>query len=161
MNIASAPPSSAPASSAPAPAAEHDLAVEPPANVILGDGDNDGLWTAMFVIAMAAKAQVLEGTNATAAADARALAWDHFAALEFLHNVTGEGNGFIARTAVKCGEPHQGGDGTICNATAPNSCGWVNSSICYHGVDADADISSGQCCWTYKRDTSSDEVMGQ
>ena len=151
--------------------AEHDLVIEAPDNIVKKDGDNDGLWTAMFVVAMAAKAQAVESTNATAAAEARALAWDHFAALEFLHNVTGEGNGFIARTAVRCGEPHGNGDGTICNATAPNSCGWVNSSVCYHGVDDAAGVDTAaaaaattappsKCCWTYKRDTSSDEVMG-
>jgi hypothetical protein len=84
----------------------------------------------------------------------RAAAWRHFRAVEFLHNVTG-GAGFVARTAVRCGEPHGGGDGTICPAGSPDTCGWVNSSACYAGVDADRG-----CCWAWKRDTSSDEVDG-
>ena len=128
-------------------------------SLALHDGDNDGLWTAMFVAA-----QIFR-FGATGAAQARALAWKHLGAVEFLHNVTNT-TGFIARTAVRCGEPHQGGDGGICPGGAPNTCGWVNSSACYTGVDdaaatdadADADAGGGECCWTWKRDTSSDEV---
>ena len=133
-------------------------------SLALHDGDNDGLWTAMFVAA-----QIFR-LGATGAIEARALAWKHLGAVEFLHNVTGTA-GFIARTAVRCGEPHQGGDGGICPGGAPNTCGWVNSSACFAGVDlsaaaaaaaadadADADAGGGECCWTWKRDTSSDEV---
>ena len=36
-------------------------------------------------------------------------------ALEFLHNVTGT-PGFSARSAVKCGDSHGGGDSTPCHA---------------------------------------------
>jgi hypothetical protein len=126
----------------------------------------------MYVVAMVHRAMASAGAaNQTDAATARALAWKHFAALEFLHNVTGSSNGFIARTAVKCSEPHQHGDGTICNKSTPNTCGWVNSTVCYTGVDdldsaptggdgGPEDGSVSKCCWTYKRDTSSDEVMG-
>lgn len=116
------------------------------------DGDNDGLWTGMLVAAQAFR------FAATGSEEARALAWHHFAAVEFLHNVTGT-PGFMARTAVRCGDQHQGGDGTICPPGSPNSCGWVNSSVCYAGVDPNG-AKPGQCCWRWKRDTSSDEVTG-
>jgi hypothetical protein len=42
--------------------------------------------------------------------EALALSWKAFRALEFLHNVThpfSKTPGYIARTAVRCGEPHQ------------------------------------------------------
>eukprot|EP00041_Stephanoeca_diplocostata_P002376 m.26144 g.26144 ORF g.26144 m.26144 type:complete len:873 (-) comp13269_c0_seq2:185-2803(-) len=119
-------------------------------NIIRTDGDNDGLWTSMLMSAYAWE------FNATGSAEARKNAWAHFRAVEFLHNVTGTHGGFFARTAVKCGETHQGGDGTICPSGSPNTCGWVNSSACYAGVDE----HDSDCCWTWKRDTSSDEVAG-
>ena len=119
------------------------------ASMMPGDGDNDGLWTGMLVASQAFRYAV------TGSADARDLAWHHFAAVEFLHNVTGT-PGFIARSAVRCGDPHQPGDSGQCNHTAPHSCGWVNSSECYAGVD---EPGKG-CCWVWKRDTSSDEVTG-
>ena len=84
------------------------------------DGDNDGLWTGMLVAALSFEYAVARDEGV------RAAAWRHFRAVEFLHNVTG-GEGFIARTAVRCGEPHQHGDGTICPAGSPITCGWVNS----------------------------------
>lgn len=120
----------------------------------LHDGDNDGLWTGMLVAAMAFR------FAATKSEEARALAWRHFAAVEFLHNVTstaGVAPGFIARSAVKCGEPHGGGDSGICPSGSPNSCGWANSSVCFDGVDP---AGATTCCWQWKRDTSSDEVTG-
>jgi hypothetical protein len=108
------------------PAGMHTLTINPGAALLKRDGDNDGLWTAMYVGAMAAKAHV---ASTTAEQDeARALAWKHFAAMEFLHNVTG-GYGFIARTAVKCGEAHGNGDPGICNSTSPYSCGWVRCAF--------------------------------
>eukprot|EP00040_Diaphanoeca_grandis_P035874 m.226675 g.226675 ORF g.226675 m.226675 type:complete len:542 (-) comp33500_c1_seq1:160-1785(-) len=114
------------------------------------DGDNDGLWTGMLVAAQAFRYAV------TKSEEARTLAWHHFAAIEFLHNVTNT-QGFIARSAVRCGDAHGGGDSGICPSGSPNSCGWVNSSVCYDGVDTD---TSKPCCWQWKRDTSSDEVTG-
>ena len=77
--------------------------------------------------------------------------------MEFLHNVTGT-PGFSARSAVKCGEHHDKGDSGPCNAPGadPQTCGWVNSTACYRGVDD----GSAPCCWVWKRDTSSDEVDG-
>ena len=108
------------------------------------DGDNDGLWTSMLVSSQIFRWQV------TGDEEARAIAWKHFDAIEFLHNVTGT-RGFIARTFVKCGEVHGSGDGGICPGAKKNtSCGWVNSTVCY--LDS--------CCWVWKRDTSSDEVTG-
>lgn len=113
------------------------------------DGDNDGLWTGMLVAALSFQYALTRDESVHVAA------WRHFSALEFLHNVT-LSDGFVARTAVRCDEPHQGGDGTICPSGSPDTCGWVNSSQCYDGVDTvDQD-----CCWTWKRDTSSDEVDG-
>lgn len=47
--------------------------------------------------------------------DAQALSWKSFRAVEFLHNVTRPFSGkpgYIARTAVKCGEAHQVGVST-------------------------------------------------
>ena len=120
----------------------------------LHDGDNDGLWTGMFVAAMAFRFAV------TKSDEARTLAWRHFSAVEFLHNVTatvGVNPGFIARSAVRCGEPHGGGDSGICPRGSPNHCGWVNSTMCYEGIDPPGSTS---CCWQWKRDTSSDEVAG-
>lgn len=121
--------------------------------ILRRDGDNDGLWTGMLV------ASQIFRFAATKSEEARTLAWHHFAAMEFLHNVTGTA-GFIARTAVRCGDSHQGGDGTICPAGSPNSCGWVNSTACYAGVDNVTSVDSTSCCWQWKRDTSSDEVTG-
>ena len=63
------------------------------------DGDNDGLWTGMLVSGLIYQYAL------TTSEEARTLAWRHYAALEFLHNVT-ETKGFIARSAVKCNEPH-------------------------------------------------------
>ena len=120
----------------------------------LHDGDNDGLWTGMFVAAMAFR------FAATKSLEAHTLAWRHFSAVEFLHNVTataGVDPGFIARSAVRCDEPHGGGDSGICPKGSPSQCGWVNSSVCYAGVDPPGATS---CCWKWKRDTSSDEVVG-
>ncbi len=129
-----------------------------PATVVQHAGDNDGLWTGMLVSGLIYQYAL------TGSAEARDLAWRHYAAVEFLHNVTGT-RGFIARTAVKCGEAHGGGDSGICPTGSPNTCGWVNSSACYAGVDdvggGDASQTTGDgCCWTWKRDTSSDEVTG-
>jgi hypothetical protein len=138
----------------------------------LHDGDNDGLWTGMLV------ASQVYRWAATGEEEARQLAWHHFAGLEFLHNVTHKappklGNnaginnagtqeaaapplGFIARAAVRCGEVHQAGDHQAsCPEGSSIQCGWVNSSACFAGVD-----TSAECCWTYKRDTSTDEVTG-
>ena len=84
------------------------------------------------------------------------------------HNVTrpfakGGQPGFIARSAVRCGEPHQGPSGGVCHVAkgqcgmkvnktcagcSPpagschgSSCpGWANSTECYHGVD---DVEEG------------------
>ena len=119
-----------------------------PSSLLLHDGDNDGLWTGMLVSGL-----IYEYATTKSEA-ARDLAWKHYAAVEFLHNVT-ETKGFIARSAVKCDESHGAGDSGVCPHNAPNSCGWVNSSVCYNGVD-----TSSSCCWTWKRDTSSDEVTG-
>ena len=60
------------------------------------DGDNDGLWTSMLVASQIFRWQ------ATGDEEARAIAWKHFDAIEFLHNIT-DTRGFIARTFVKCG----------------------------------------------------------
>lgn len=114
-------------------------------------GDNDGLWTGMLTSGLIYQYAL------TGAEYARIQAWHHYAAVEFLHNVT-ETNGFIARTAVKCGEPHGPGDSGICPHGSPNTCGWVNSTACYAGIDSVTTNLS--CCWTWKRDTSSDEVTG-
>ena len=114
------------------------------------DGDNDGLWTGMLVAALSFQYALTRDSNV------RSTAWRHFSAVQFLHNVTRPTQGFIARTAVRCGEPHQFGDGTICPSGSPNTCGWVNSSECYAGIDT----PDQDCCWTWKRDTSSDEVDG-
>ena len=65
----------------------HSLTIRAGEPVLKRDGDNDGLWTAMYVAAMAAKAHA--APTQAAAAEARSLAWKHFAAVEFLHNVTG------------------------------------------------------------------------
>ena len=120
-------------------------------SIVKHDGDNDGLWTGMLVSGL-----IFQYAK-TKSETAKRLAWKHYAAVEFLHNVTNT-KGFIARSAVKCGEPHGGGDGGICPQGSPNSCGWVNSSVCYNGVD---DVNSdATCCWQWKRDTSSDEVTG-
>eukprot|EP01046_Picozoa_sp_COSAG06_P015526 COSAG06_NODE_998_length_11146_cov_9.671495_7_plen_201_part_00 len=84
------------------------------------------------------------------------------------HNVTrpfakGGQPGFIARSAVRCGEPHQGPSGGVCHVAKgqcgmklnktcagcsppAGSChgyscpGWANSTECYHGVD---DVEEG------------------
>lgn len=76
------------------------------------DGDNDGLWTGMLVAAHTFNYAT------TGSVSAASLAWHHFAAVEFLHNVTLT-DGFIARSAVKCGESHQKGDRCICDSQAP------------------------------------------
>jgi hypothetical protein len=140
-------------------------------SITLGDGDNDGLWTGMLVASQVMRWIV------TGEEEARTLAWHHFAAVEFLHNVTqiphptrsdeqstgGHADteavplGFIARSAVRCGEAHQKGDHQpSCPPGSSVACGWVNSTKCFDGVDK----VDGPCCWTYKRDTSTDEVTG-
>ena len=58
------------------------------------DGDNDGLWTGMFVAAQAFR------YAATRAEDARTLAWKYFSAVEFLHNVTGRSLMWAVGTVV-------------------------------------------------------------
>ena len=114
------------------------------ASIAQHDGDNDGLWTVMFVASQSFRFAT------TGSVEARELAWKHFDAIEFLHNVT-RTRGFFARSFVKCGEAHGAGDGGICPGAKYNTpCGWVNSTVCY----------SGSCCWIWKRDTSSDEVPG-
>ena len=83
-------------------------------------------------------------------------------AMEFLHNVTGT-PGVSARSAVRCGDPRGGGDAGPCREPGADqrTCGWVNSSACYAGVDdGSSSAADGSCCWTWKRDTSSDEVDG-
>ena len=135
----------------------------------LHDGDNDGLWTGMFVSGLIhqyalGKQRQQKQQQPTLQQKKneiiRTLAWKHYSAIEFLHNVTNT-HGFLARTAVRCGESHGSGDSGICPSGAPNSCGWVNSSVCYNGVDEDSHSSpSNSCCWIWKRDTSSDEVTG-
>ena len=115
-----------------------------PSSHLASDGDNDGLWTAMLVSSQAFRFATTHDE------EARTIAWKHYQAIEFLHNVTGT-RGFIARSFVKCGEVHGSGDGGICpGAKSNSSCGWVNSTVCY--LD--------HCCWVWKRDTSSDEVTG-
>ena len=50
--------------------------------------------------------------------DALANSWRALSAMEFLHNVTRPFStrpGFVARTAVRCGEPHQGPSGGVCS----------------------------------------------
>jgi hypothetical protein len=117
------------------------------------DGDNDGSWTGFLA------SSFIYEYAATGSDQARQKAWRYFSALEFLHNVTGT-RGFMARAVVKCGEPHRAGDSPICPEGSPHACGWVNSSVCYAGVDAAADVEAGQCCWEWKRDTSTDETDG-
>eukprot|EP00040_Diaphanoeca_grandis_P025094 m.138576 g.138576 ORF g.138576 m.138576 type:complete len:931 (+) comp30003_c0_seq3:3-2795(+) len=140
------------------------------------DGDNDGSNTGFYLASQVFKYSV------THDADSLRESWKSLAALEFLHNVTrpfSQKPGFIARTAVRCGEPHQGPSGGVCssgckcpgpvNSTCPGcspppgSCtgcacaGWQNSSECYTGVDAPG---SHSCCWSFKSDTSTDETDG-
>jgi hypothetical protein len=50
-------------------------------SLLLHDGDNDGLWTGMLVASQAMR------WAATGEEEARQLAWHHFSAVEFLHNV--------------------------------------------------------------------------
>ena len=119
-------------------------------SIYLHAGDNDGLWTGMLVSGLIYQYAL---TKSKVAKD---LAWKHYAAVEFLHNVTNT-HGFIARTALMCNESHGGGDSGVCPKGSPNNCGWVNSSVCYNGVDKEDQTN---CCWTWKRDTSSDEVTG-
>jgi hypothetical protein len=119
-------------------------------SILLHDGDNDGLWTGMYVAS-----QIFRYAT-TKEKEAKSEAWKYFSGVEFLHNVTGT-KGFIARSAVRCGDPHGGGDSGICPHGSPNSCGWVNSTKCFHGIDEE---SKDTCCWEWKRDTSSDEVTG-
>lgn len=119
-------------------------------SIQLHDGDNDGLWTGMYVAS-----QVFRYAT-TKEKEAKSEAWKYFSGVEFLHNVTGT-KGFIARSAVRCGDTHGGGDSGICPHGSPNSCGWVNSTECFDGIDDD---SKDSCCWVWKRDTSSDEVTG-
>ena len=131
-----------------------------PSSIMLHDGDNDGLWTGMYV-----SSQIFRYAT-TKEPEAKEEAWKYFAGVEFLHNVTGT-KGFIARSAVRCGDTHGGGDSGICPHGSPNSCGWVNSTECFNGIDDENENSSekdnnnnNKCCWVWKRDTSSDEVTG-
>jgi hypothetical protein len=59
--------------------------------------------------------------------------WRALTAMEFLHNVTRpftKGQpGFIARTAVRCGEPHQGPSGGVCSGHG-GTCGQKVNSTC-------------------------------
>ena len=92
--------------------------------------DNDGLWTGMLLMAQSYRFAVTR--DATARAEAWRSVRHHkptthpqpqrskgarvqVRALEFLHNVTGT-PGFSARSAVKCGDSHGGGDSTPCHA---------------------------------------------
>lgn len=75
---------------------------------MLTDGDNDGSNTAYYMASQIFRYRV---TNSS---EAHANSWRAFSALEFLHNVTrpfSKQPGFIARTAVRCGEAHQGPSG--------------------------------------------------
>lgn len=109
------------------------------------DGDNDGSWTSYY---MSSQIYRYMATKDPAAKES---AWHAFRAVEFLHNVTGQA-GFIARTLVKCGEPHQGPDSPVN--------GWHNSTQCYDGYDDNAPGATDGCCWTWKGDTSTDETDG-
>jgi hypothetical protein len=93
-------------------------------------GDNDGLHTSKYLASQAYRYAV------TGDSTVKASAWRHLEALQFLHNVTGD-TGFFARTYFK------NGGGAHC----PFGRGrWYNSTT-YPG-------------WTWKGDTSSDEVTG-
>lgn len=144
---------------------------------VLTDGDNDGSNTGYYMASLIFHYQV------TKSADALAKSWRAFAAMEFLHNVTrpfSKQPGFIARTAVRCGEPHQGPSGGVCGVikghcgpTVNASCsgcsppagsctgfacpGWANSSECFFGEDP---AGAKTCCWSFKSDTSTDETDG-
>jgi hypothetical protein len=146
---------------------------------VLTDGDNDGSNTAYYMASQIFRYKV---TNSS---EAQAKSWRAFTAMEFLHNVTrpfSKQPGFVARSAVRCGEAHQGPSGGVCHrgehkghcAPAANttcsgcsppagSCadfacpGWRNSTECYLGEDAP---DSDKCCWTFKSDTSTDETDG-
>lgn len=151
------------------------------ASYALTDGDNDGSNTAYYMASQIFRFKV---TNSS---EARANSWRAFAAMEFLHNVTrpfAKQPGFVARTAVRCGEAHQGPSGGVCHLqkgqcapTINASCagcsppagscvgfacpGWANSSECYSGMDGHpADTNNKQCCWSFKSDTSTDETDG-
>ena len=83
------------------------------------DGDNDGSATAYY------KASKIFRYKVTRDKTTKQAAWRHFAALEFLHNVTrlfANRSGYIARTVVKCGEPHQGPSGGTCHVGGAGKC---------------------------------------
>lgn len=126
--------------------------------------DNDGLWTGMLLMAQTYrfaatkdKAARADAWRSVAAMEVRLNQWPLFRlaawpanrvfytegrVLQFLHNVTGT-PGFSARSAVKCADPHGGGDSGPCNKPGadPKTCGWVRSTVCYEGVD-----EGGDCC---------------
>eukprot|EP01049_Picozoa_sp_SAG25_P008797 SAG25_NODE_821_length_5214_cov_2.405670_3_plen_480_part_00 len=138
------------------------------------DGDNDGSSTAYYMASQIFRYRV------TGAPSAKQAAWRHFRSIEFLHNVTrtsANRSGYIARTVVRCGEPHQGPSGGTCRvggtchcppgrcpgcSPPPGACtgcrcpGWQNSSECFAGIEAESD----RCCWSWKSDTSTDETDG-
>lgn len=110
------------------------------ASFVPTDGDNDGSSTGYYLAAQ------IYRHNITQDAAVKAGAWRHVAALEFLFNVTRPLNsgrrGFIARTAVKCGEPHQGPSGGICHVGGHGHC---SKGIC-PGCSAPAGSCSGFAC---------------
>eukprot|EP01060_Flectonema_neradi_P015554 TRINITY_DN22196_c0_g1_i1.p1 TRINITY_DN22196_c0_g1~~TRINITY_DN22196_c0_g1_i1.p1 ORF type:complete len:800 (+),score=121.61 TRINITY_DN22196_c0_g1_i1:67-2400(+) len=92
--------------------------------------DNDGLWTNIYLAAQCYRYRVNRSSEAKAAA------WRSFTALERLYKVTPpERWGLMARSVVPRGTPT--GSGQWHNSTTP---GYEN--------------------WTWKGDTSSDEVIG-
>jgi len=94
------------------------------------DSDNDGLWTNMYLASQCYRYKV------TKSSDAKAKAWRSFEALERQYMVTPpERWGLMARSVVPKGV--NPGSGTWYNSTTP---GFTN--------------------WTWKADTSSDEVTG-
>eukprot|EP01059_Diplonema_ambulator_P017762 TRINITY_DN29829_c0_g1_i1.p1 TRINITY_DN29829_c0_g1~~TRINITY_DN29829_c0_g1_i1.p1 ORF type:complete len:429 (+),score=138.24 TRINITY_DN29829_c0_g1_i1:115-1287(+) len=99
-------------------------------SVVYRPSDNDGLWTNMYLASQCYRYKV-SGDEA-----AKQAAWRSFEALERLYKVTPpERWGLMARSVVPLGTPT--GSGTWHNSTTP---GYTN--------------------WTWKGDTSSDEVIG-
>ena len=108
---------------------------------VLTDGDNDGSSTGYYMASQVFRWLV------TKSPEALANSWRAFRAVEFLHNVTrplSKEPGFVARTAVRCGEPHQGPSGGVCQREKGHCAQPLNASC--SGCSPPAGSCTGFSC---------------
>ena len=103
--------------------------------------DNDGLWTSMSTMGLAYRYGVSKQGGGKGDPEAKRLAWEGFLALEQLSTITGAYPAFTARS--------------LCQLDVDTDCPDVDADCiddCWYNAPVEG--------WTYKGDTSSDELTG-